>query len=356
MYRDSITLRHVLSHSSGLGKTGRAISFKPGSAYCYSAQGFMFLKEVLESVTGEPFERLAQRLVFRPLRMKHSSFVRNDAFNRATSNGHVRAIAPAAIFGALAAAVFIVLASAGLVIARLWKKRWALTRPVVVGFLGASFALPAASVFISFGRMGMSEFAWLLALCGGSLMVLFCLLFFPGRDLIVRKTGARALLCASLSVLWCLLTIATLLVAASKIRNIPVPTWPDYEASPAGTLMTSAQELALFAVELGRPKHLRPATAALLRAPQITLSDRLAWGMGPGILHTDSSEYALWQWGQHIDFQTIMVIFPKGDYGIVVCTNNDLLNPDAAFDIARRALGEGVAPLRSAIHLRYDSR
>lgn len=37
IYRDSIKLNHVLSHSSGLSKTTREIMFKPGSAYFYSA-------------------------------------------------------------------------------------------------------------------------------------------------------------------------------------------------------------------------------------------------------------------------------------------------------------------------------
>jgi hypothetical protein len=75
--------------------------------------------------------------------------------------------------------------------------------------------------------------------------------------------------------------------------------------------------------------------------------------MGPGILYTEKG-YALWQWGQHIDFQSIMVIFPDDGSGVVVCTNNDLMNPDVALEIAERAIGNEIEPLRSAIHLEYD--
>ena len=49
-----------------------------------------------------------------------------------------------------------------------------------------------------------------------------------------------------------------------------------------------------------------------------------------------------------------MIVFPESRSGIVVCTNNDLLNPDVAFEIAQRALGVNLDAIRSAIHLNYD--
>jgi hypothetical protein len=49
-----------------------------------------------------------------------------------------------------------------------------------------------------------------------------------------------------------------------------------------------------------------------------------------------------------------MIIYPEHEFGIVVCTNNDLLNPDVAVEIAHRAIGGCIEPLRMAIHLQYD--
>ena len=45
-YRDSITLRHVLSHSSGLGhnEAGRKVYFSPGSGYYYSKSVIPWLR------------------------------------------------------------------------------------------------------------------------------------------------------------------------------------------------------------------------------------------------------------------------------------------------------------------------
>jgi hypothetical protein len=49
-----------------------------------------------------------------------------------------------------------------------------------------------------------------------------------------------------------------------------------------------------------------------------------------------------------------MIIYPESKSGVVVCTNNDLLNPDVALEIAQRALGENFNTIRKAIHLNYD--
>ncbi|MEN8193767.1 MAG: hypothetical protein ABFS12_13175 [Bacteroidota bacterium] len=104
---------------------------------------------------------------------------------------------------------------------------------------------------------------------------------------------------------------------------------------------------------VANPKFLKVETAEALRTSQIKLSDNLAWGMGPGIFYTEQG-YALWQWGQHFDFQSIMIIFPEHEFGVVVCTNNDLLNPDVAYEIAYRALGGVIQPLLGPFHLQYD--
>jgi hypothetical protein len=59
---------------------------------------------------------------------------------------------------------------------------------------------------------------------------------------------------------------------------------------------------------------------------------------------------ALWQWGQQIDFQSIIIIYPDHKSGVFVCTNSDFLNSDAALEIAHRALGGKIESIRRAIH------
>jgi beta-glucosidase-like glycosyl hydrolase/CubicO group peptidase (beta-lactamase class C family) len=86
-WRNRVTLRHLLTHTSGLpgkvfyyesAKTKRAVNERaiseklisePGAKVEYSDPGFMLLGEVLERVTGKPLQELAQERIFAPLGM-----------------------------------------------------------------------------------------------------------------------------------------------------------------------------------------------------------------------------------------------------------------------------------------------
>lgn len=352
-YRDSIKLNHVLSHSSGIPKISKDIMFKPGTAYYYSANGFNLVKEVMEEVTEESFEELAQRLVFKPLGMKNSSFVRQDKLIQLAANGHLHALIPILLFGILFTPLFVIILLIGKIIVRLATKSWKLKRQYIVIIISISYFLLAAAIFILLGLSSLIEFAWIFAISGLVLLSLFLLFFYIGRRFILKRFSERKWIKIIRSFIWSLIIIIIILLFSMKIQNIPVPKWPNYKASPAGTLRTSAQDLAQFLIEIASPRHLKTNTAEFLRTSQIKLSNNLAWGMGPGILYSEQG-YALWQWGQHIDFQSIMIIYPEYEFGVVVCTNNDLLNPDVAVEIAHRAIGGSIEPLRMAIHLQYD--
>lgn len=97
---DSITVRMLLSHSSGLkGGTwpwtqGRPwepfepttweqlvammpyeeIAFKPGTKFSYSNPGFIYLARIVEQITGDPWEGYVQKNIFAPLGLTRSYF------------------------------------------------------------------------------------------------------------------------------------------------------------------------------------------------------------------------------------------------------------------------------------------
>jgi CubicO group peptidase (beta-lactamase class C family) len=87
-----ITVRHVLSHTGGLpnwrGKNPLKTSIEPGERFSYSGEGFAWLQKAVEAATGEGLEVLANRLVFRPLRMTRSSFVWQPVFDFNFADGH----------------------------------------------------------------------------------------------------------------------------------------------------------------------------------------------------------------------------------------------------------------------------
>ena len=80
-----ITARHVLSHTTGLPNWRSEqhplrTCFAPGERFSYSGEGFVYLQRATEHIAGEPFDVLANRFVFAPLRMRHSSFVWQERF------------------------------------------------------------------------------------------------------------------------------------------------------------------------------------------------------------------------------------------------------------------------------------
>src|SRR5260221_5032804 len=93
--RDAVTIRHLLTHVSGLpdqlannnelrkrhapltefaAHTIRTpLAFAPGTRYRYSSMGIMLAARVAELISGTDILTLVDRAVFQPLDMKHSA-------------------------------------------------------------------------------------------------------------------------------------------------------------------------------------------------------------------------------------------------------------------------------------------
>jgi CubicO group peptidase (beta-lactamase class C family) len=119
-------------------------------------------------------------------------------------------------------------------------------------------------------------------------------------------------------------------------------------------MRATAADMARFLIEIADPEHLNPETAAVMRTPQVSLRSDLSWGLGPGIQHSPEGD-ALWQWGQELDSQSLMIIYPDVGYGAVVLTNSAFLNADVAIEIAHLALGGDMDAIRrAALNLEFN--
>ncbi|MBO0341055.1 serine hydrolase domain-containing protein [Flagellimonas profundi] len=98
---EKITARMCLSHTTGFPnwrwmtkendffREGKIrFTVEPGTRYSYSGEGIQLLQFVIEQITGQELEKLAQELIFHPLQMNMTSYVWQDKFNNKYCNGH----------------------------------------------------------------------------------------------------------------------------------------------------------------------------------------------------------------------------------------------------------------------------
>jgi CubicO group peptidase (beta-lactamase class C family) len=88
---EQITARRVLTHTTGLENWRRdslRIFFEPGARFSYSGEGFVYLQRAVENITGENFDSLMNRLVFKPLGMSSSSFSWRADYASRKAYGH----------------------------------------------------------------------------------------------------------------------------------------------------------------------------------------------------------------------------------------------------------------------------
>jgi CubicO group peptidase (beta-lactamase class C family) len=90
-----ITARMLLSHTAGfpnfraMNPDGKLnINFDPGSRFAYSGEGVLLLQLVVETITGQPLQRLMQERVFLPLNMTRTSMLTEERFEDDYANAY----------------------------------------------------------------------------------------------------------------------------------------------------------------------------------------------------------------------------------------------------------------------------
>lgn len=68
------TLRQILDGKPPANTEAVRIAWKPGSRWKYSGGGYLVIQQVIEDVTGTPFEQIVEELVFQPLGMTRSVY------------------------------------------------------------------------------------------------------------------------------------------------------------------------------------------------------------------------------------------------------------------------------------------
>lgn len=80
-----LTARMVLTHQTGLPnwrRNGQPLNFEyaPELKFRYSGEGFVLLQKTVENIMGKSLEELAEAYIFKPLEMKHSSYIWKEKY------------------------------------------------------------------------------------------------------------------------------------------------------------------------------------------------------------------------------------------------------------------------------------
>jgi len=340
-HADRITLRHLASHSSGLSDNlfplDKSIALKPGTDFLYSGVGALYMQEAIEQVTGRSLEEAARELVFQPLEMLSSSFVNTPDILRRMANGHMTCIFPLLAFLIPFVGLLIAILLVGIPFVRMSTGQWHPPRRMWLGILSLAAVLTLLLHGVVIG-MALPNLTLFSVVCALSFAVVFILALMISRRLLAlaftrRPKGGPLRI---LSVITALVA-AVVLLRLSASLSVPIPRVPSPRPSAVGSLRTTALDLANFLIELVNPRYLSRSLAVQIRTPQIRIDDDFSWGLGIGIQHSEQGD-ALWQMGMTFGFKSVMVIYPRSGWGIVVLTNSDDGLP-VAYDVAARALG-----------------
>lgn len=83
-----LAARLVLTHTSGLPNWGNRLMRDPGLQYGYSGEGFLYLGRTIEQISGMSLQDFAQKEIFEPLGMVHTSYIWNDIYASNGACGH----------------------------------------------------------------------------------------------------------------------------------------------------------------------------------------------------------------------------------------------------------------------------
>ena len=338
---NKITLRHLLSHSSGLGDDpffkNKSIMFEPGTDFLYSGLGAEYVKEIIEQRLEKSLEVVATENVFIPLDMSGSSFVNETSVMNQMANGHMRYLLIFIAFLIPFILIIVIFGIITLILNRLIKKSWRLAWQLQIGVTVLALVLTELLLYIFIGKP-FPNLIWMTILCA---LVFFTFLFlsyiFCQRTILqIKIIQQKKVLIATITTLWMVISLTIFLIIANFLKG-PVPVNNSDEASAIGSLRSTAPDLATFLLELTNPRYLSKEIASQIDSAQINISRDFSWGLGIGIQHTIYGD-AIWQNAITFAYRGIMVIYPREGFGVVVLTNSES-GLQVAYDIAARALG-----------------
>ncbi|MFZ3033869.1 MAG: serine hydrolase domain-containing protein [Parvibaculum sp.] len=343
-----ITLREVLTHGSGLGDNvahpSHSTRIAPGTRFSHSGVGFLYLQHVMEALTHEPFDVLMQDRVFKPIGMEASGYLATPQTQAQSARGYVSLSFLLKVFYLPFAIAFI------LILVTLWLVSWFLLQrrldpiDVLWPLFGASvFAVAivwwglgfASAVFVVGGALLC---ALVVGLLGG---IAYYLLYVVGlaraRDGIISRGGGNREGMVGLIAI----VVALVGFLPALYWSIPVMRLDGLRGAPRANVATSfhttASDMARFMIEVLNGDQLGDRMKSRMLSERVAVGGPFYWSLFSGV-RVDENHETFWTRGSALGFESLMVMDPSRDAGVVVLTNSRA-GGELAQDIARNILG-----------------
>jgi len=333
-----ISLRQVLSHTSGLSNDILRTSHRPDPAlhgrFAYGGEGFGYLGYAIAAHEQRPFDAVARQRLLQPLGMHATGFAVADARMQRMATGHAQVWMPVA----LVLVPFALIYGVGVVIAILVGRLFfhhlhvqplSFLLPAIVAAIGSivvvievaglGLLLSVLVVTLGFLLCGvLATVAWRLVL-----LLLGMTRARPGT--VVRREEVTTGFWKRLAYVLGFVSVLPLL-----FFNVPLPLRAGDDVHPASSVRGTAGEIVLFAREIVSPTLLERADITTMTSPQVAVdtavgTDKIFWGLGIGIreraLADGAVQRTFWQWGLNPGYASLMVIEPQTQAALVILTN-----------------------------------
>lgn len=301
---EDITLRELLCHTAGFSPSyelgvDKKIYFDPGTDFCYSGVGYIYMQNVIENVSGLTMQQAASRYVFEPLGMTSSTF---------ESKG---TIAP-----------YMKLSSVVLYSMLIFTVAFALI-----------FGVICLCVKIKKIRRYEYKKAYIAASIAAAVINLVFLLFFFVTKVVVfflvicaLTAGLMALLRKKKLFYACVPVVVVVLFAVGFASQSSIKVTGDLiprKANCAYSLKSTATDMSKFCEELMRIAKDPEDPMYEMFVPAVEIDASNSWGLGIAIETSADQRTTYWHSGINPGFQSLFIIDPDEERYIVVVTNSD---------------------------------
>ncbi|MEQ9146026.1 MAG: serine hydrolase domain-containing protein [Parvibaculaceae bacterium] len=342
----AITLRQVLTHTSGLSNFVRCCSDEswetPGSGFSYSGVGYMYMGHVMAQVAEMPFDKFMRTRVLGPMGMDSSGYSLADPLVPTVARGFAPYYQPLLVFLLPTLGFFAVLAIVSALVVRVGLNRLKLNPVDFAPALILSILLTTTMIGVLFGLWALlfilayvAAYAVFVLLASLMLLLVFAFLGLlgPADGTLARGESRTDPV---------VVAVAVAMVIASSFffigRNVPVPAMAGDTVNPAFSLRASAHDLGRFVEGYLDGAVIGPHLRDRMLSETVPVDGPIRWGLGFGV-REGATGMTAWQWGANPGFQAIMVVDPRRRAGVVVLTNTAKAGP-LVQEIAGHVMGE----------------